>query len=312
MNQVFSDRNQMPQSSQEQQPQMVQRSLRQQTSQMMESVQGQNGPGQNFQGQPGRNVQGQSFKGQSGQNIPGRNFQGQSGQNIPGQNFQRQPGQNIPGQNFQGQSGQNIPGQNLQGQSGQNVPGQNLQKQQGQQVTSYGQNQQSQNQRPVETQRNQSQQNFQTTAGNAVQKNGAGFWIRLAAYVIDSMIIGVVLMMINVPVWFMELSMGDHAIFTNILFEFNAFDILNYLLVTGYFIGMTYSTERTVGKMLMKIRVKSEVSEKMTFGQVVFRETVGKYLSGIFYIGYIMIGISDKKKGLHDQLADTKVVYEIN
>lgn len=169
-----------------------------------------------------------------------------------------------------------------------------------------------QNQMPPQTQTPENGENFKNMSAKPQERNGAGFWIRLAAYVIDSIILGAGLLVVNVPLWFMELSMGDHAIFNNILFEYNIFDIIKYLLVCAYFIGMTYTTERTVGKMLMKIRVKSEVSEKMTFGQVVFRETVGKYLSGLFYVGYIMIGISDKKKGLHDQLADTKVVYEVN
>lgn len=48
----------------------------------------------------------------------------------------------------------------------------------------------------------------------------------------------------------------------------------------------------------------------MTFFEVTFRETVGRFLSAlILSIGYIMIAIDKKKRGLHDILSDTNVVY---
>lgn len=144
-----------------------------------------------------------------------------------------------------------------------------------------------------------------------IEKEPAGFWIRLAAYVIDMILTRVILAMISTPIWLLKLMIGeDHVIFHNILFSYNIFDILNYLLIAAYFVIMTYTTGRTVGKMLMKIRVQSANSRELTFSQVAFREVIGKYLSGILYIGYIMAGISTKKSALHDCLADTKVVYD--
>ena len=63
--------------------------------------------------------------------------------------------------------------------------------------------------------------------------------------------------------------------------------------------------------MLMKIRVVSIKSHELTFGQIFFREVIGKYLSGILYLGYILVGIDSEKRGIHDMLADTRVVYDI-
>ena len=47
----------------------------------------------------------------------------------------------------------------------------------------------------------------------------------------------------------------------------------------------------------------------MTFINVLYRETIGKYLSAIAFIGYFMIAIDDEKRGLHDRLCDTRVIY---
>lgn len=143
------------------------------------------------------------------------------------------------------------------------------------------------------------------------EKSPAGFWIRLAAYLIDSMLTTLIIVMINVPIWILKLGMGDSFIFHNLLFHFDIFDILNYLIVTGYFIVMTYTTGRTVGKMLMKIRVQSIDGKELTLWQVTFREMIGKYLSHVFYIGYLMVGLAENKRGLHDCLADTQVIYEV-
>lgn len=143
------------------------------------------------------------------------------------------------------------------------------------------------------------------------EKEPAGFWIRLAAYVIDMILIYSILAVVSTPVWLLKLMIGgEHMIFHNVLFSYNIFDILKYVLIAAYFVLMTYTTGRTVGKMLMKIRVQSTSSRELTFQQVAFREVIGKYLSGILYAGYIMAGISGKKSALHDYLADTKVVYD--
>ena len=43
---------------------------------------------------------------------------------------------------------------------------------------------------------------------------------------------------------------------------------------------------------------------------VVYRETIGKFLSGVIMnIGYIIAGIDSEKRALHDILCDTRVIY---
>lgn len=151
------------------------------------------------------------------------------------------------------------------------------------------------------------------TANNSEQEKvqPAGFFIRLAAYLVDYLIAGGIIAMIKVPLWFVKLLVPDSIVFKNILFGYDIFDIANFCLLSAYFIIMTYTCGRTVGKMLLKIKVVPVNSKELTFGQVFFREVIGKYLSSLLYIGYILVGIDNEKRGIHDMVADTRVVYDM-
>lgn len=138
----------------------------------------------------------------------------------------------------------------------------------------------------------------------------AGFFVRLAAYLIDWIIVGAALLVIRIPVWFLSLGGANSFILKDFIFEYSVYDIVLYLLKITYFVLLTYFTGSTLGKKLLQIRVVSVENRKPTFFEIVFRESVGKFLSAlIIYIGYFMIGADGKKRGLHDILSDTCVVY---
>lgn len=138
-----------------------------------------------------------------------------------------------------------------------------------------------------------------------------GFFSRLAAFLIDNIVISCLLFFIKFAVWIVKLSVGaDAIIFKPLLFEYDFFAILYYLITVSYFIIATYFCGTTVGKHLMKLKVVDINGEKMTFISVVIRETVGRYLSAlIVYVGYFMIGLDTRKQALHDKISDTCVIY---
>lgn len=138
----------------------------------------------------------------------------------------------------------------------------------------------------------------------------AGFFVRLAAFLLDSILVTVVLFIFKFIVWIMKLSMGDMIFFKPILFQYNAFDILFYILTTGYFVLTTYFCGATMGKSLMKLKVVDADGQKLNFMSVLIRETVGRYLSTVIIcVGYFMAGFDNRKQGLHDKIADTLVIY---
>lgn len=138
----------------------------------------------------------------------------------------------------------------------------------------------------------------------------AGFVVRLVAFIIDSIIIGLGALIIRVPLGIISLFVTDAFWNQAILFNFTGLNILLYLLSVLYFVFLTYSTGSTLGKKVMNIRVVSVTEEELSLWQVMYRETVGRYLSTVItFLGYLLILIDKKKQALHDKLADTQVIY---
>lgn len=98
----------------------------------------------------------------------------------------------------------------------------------------------------------------------------------------------------------------------NVLFHYSLKDIVLYIFKVMYFALLTWCTGTTIGKRLMNLRVvPADRNEKLSFVDVLYRETVGRFLCGIsIWIGYIIVGIDKEKRGFHDMLCDTRVVYE--
>lgn len=138
----------------------------------------------------------------------------------------------------------------------------------------------------------------------------AGFWVRLAAYAIDSVIVFFVLLIVRLfSSGLMSLAAGT-PLGGNVLFSYTLKDIILYVFEALYFILFTYYTQTTPGKRLMNLYVTSEDGSRLSLTDVVYRETVGRFLCGATIgIGYIMAGVDKEKRGLHDMLCDSRVVY---
>ena len=151
------------------------------------------------------------------------------------------------------------------------------------------------------------------TVENYVNENYefAGFWVRLAAYSIDMAIVTVGLLIVRLLFIGINSLIAGTFLEGEILFHYTLKDIVLYLLQVVYFVLFTYHTGTTLGKKAMNLRVIcKESEEKLSLLTVIYRETIGRFLSGlILCIGYLIIGIDKEKRGLHDILCDTRVIY---
>ena len=84
-----------------------------------------------------------------------------------------------------------------------------------------------------------------------------------------------------------------------------------YVFHVLYFILCTYLTGTTLGKRAMNLRVVSaDWGQRLSLLDVVYRETVGRFLCSLSIgIGYIIVGFDGEKRGIHDMLCDTRVIY---
>lgn len=129
----------------------------------------------------------------------------------------------------------------------------------------------------------------------------SGFWIRMVAFMIDVCIIISLTSLINF-ITFGKLELGYKIPILN--------DTLLYILTYhAYFFVLTYLFSQTIGKMIFGIKVEKNNGSKLTLVDTFFREVVGRFLNyALKYVLYLIIPFTDKKKGIHDYIADSVVV----
>ncbi|MDF1508729.1 RDD family protein [Robertmurraya sp. DFI.2.37] len=132
----------------------------------------------------------------------------------------------------------------------------------------------------------------------------AGFWMRFWAYLIDLLVIGSINRILIYPVFrSLDLSLHDSSMFAPI-------SILTAITFYAYFVLMTKFLGQTLGKMIFGLKVVDLNGKKLSWGAILFREWIGRFISTTVWISYAVVAFLPKKQGLHDLFADTSVVHE--
>ena len=140
----------------------------------------------------------------------------------------------------------------------------------------------------------------------------AGFWIRFVAYLIDTIIIVVPMALTSVlslPAMLASAGGGDTApspLFFVLPFVGGG---LTFFLAIAYPVYFWSNSGSTPGKSLLGLKVTAMSGAcPIGTGQALMR-VVGYFINGFtFGIGFLLIAFSEDKRGLHDRLAETKVV----
>lgn len=139
----------------------------------------------------------------------------------------------------------------------------------------------------------------------------AGFSVRALAYIIDLFIVLIIQGIISLILLIINIFTNG-ILYEPLLFKYSASNIILYLASAVYFIFTTYSSGATLGKSLMKIKVVNIEDKPLNFIDILYRETIGRYLSSIFCVGYLMVACSKDNAALHDKLCKTRVIYTNN
>lgn len=133
----------------------------------------------------------------------------------------------------------------------------------------------------------------------------AGFWMRFWAYLVDVIVVASLNGILITPfVKWLDIPAAEPAFLP-------LQGVLTGLIYYAYFILMTKFLSQTLGKMLFGLIVRRDDAERLTWGTVIFREGIGRFISKtILFVGYIIAGFTKKKKSLHDMFADTIVIHE--
>ncbi|MFL6231386.1 MAG: RDD family protein [Pyrinomonadaceae bacterium] len=137
----------------------------------------------------------------------------------------------------------------------------------------------------------------------------AGFWLRLGASLIDSVLASALLC----PVSFVlgaagalaDRGRGGAATAGAQLLAYVISIVVNWL----YFALCESSAwQGTLGKKLLGIRVTDDYGRRIGFGRATGRH-FAKFVSSIIcLIGFIMVAFTEKQQGLHDMMAGTLVL----
>ncbi len=145
----------------------------------------------------------------------------------------------------------------------------------------------------------------------------AGFWRRLAALFIDSLLVGFVYYLVLI-VCVLALGVGGSLLMRNqdstegmaAMFGMLALVYLLYPVISAaYYAGFESSGKQaTLGKMAVGIKVTDIDGRRLTLGRALLR-WLSVFLNYItLYIGYLIAAFTERKQGLHDMVVGTLVV----
>jgi uncharacterized RDD family membrane protein YckC len=143
----------------------------------------------------------------------------------------------------------------------------------------------------------------------------AGFWLRLAAYVLDSLLLGLTA---GVAVFMPLMSRGAISadnpweVYTGTTPQFFALRLLILMIQWVYFALLESSPwQASLGKRMLGLKVTDLEGRRISFGRASARYFCTLLSGFILMAGFIMIAFTQKKQALHDILTGCLVIKSV-
>ncbi len=158
-------------------------------------------------------------------------------------------------------------------------------------------------------------------ASAAVAARPCGFWARLAAHIIDALLVGAVFQLVwsqlplshDWPLPAVPTAISDETV-KRLLQECqiwaNHAMMVYYPIYFVYDVLMTGRFGATLGKMAIGARIVLLDGSPIGYGRAAVRWVASRISDLFCFAGYILIGLRRDKRALHDLLAGTRVVYK--
>jgi uncharacterized RDD family membrane protein YckC len=137
----------------------------------------------------------------------------------------------------------------------------------------------------------------------------AGFWLRVAAFLIDGMILTAGYFILMFAVAFSLLAQGPEPQMAESLgFIFGLW--LVSVIVPWLYVALMESSSKqaTLGKMACGIKVTDLAGNRISFGRATGRHFAEAIIGFTFLVGYVMAAFTQRRQALHDMIASTVVV----
>ena len=139
----------------------------------------------------------------------------------------------------------------------------------------------------------------------------AGFWIRLAAWIVDIVCLFlatiVLAVLVLATIWFGGRLGGE---INDQVMALAGYSGAAIVMASGflYFTLFVGSAGRTPGKTLFGLKIVGVNDQEMTYGRACLRSLCWILSLVLFSVGFLMIAFTRQKRGLHDILAGTRVI----
>lgn len=129
----------------------------------------------------------------------------------------------------------------------------------------------------------------------------AGLGLRLRATLLDG-----ILILVSVSFFSLFLFIASYVL-PIITFDIGAIVFLSLCFLYNPLMESS-KWQGSLGKQVFNLKVVDKEENPLSFGHALIR-LLAKIISfALFFAGFIMIGLSDQKEGLHDMLAKTAVI----
>ncbi len=141
----------------------------------------------------------------------------------------------------------------------------------------------------------------QPPAPHAPTANYGGFWIRVVAYIIDGILLGIVGAIVNIA---FRVNPNDPQ-----SSGYAVASLINFVIGIGYFVGFWTYWSASPGQRILRLRiVDANTMQPITVGKAVLRY-IGLVISFLVcFVGVIWVAFDARKQGWMDKIAGTLVL----
>ncbi|GAA0464018.1 RDD family protein [Alkalibacillus silvisoli] len=140
-----------------------------------------------------------------------------------------------------------------------------------------------------------------------VENRPAGFWIRFLAFFIDGILMSAFAYLVAVVIRDHK-HLESFKIIGSERYYTTAGMIADNIYIILFIIIFTATLKGSLGKLICRIQVVNQDHSTISL-----LKSIGRYFAHIVsiftIIGVVMVGLNKRKKGLHDLLCQTVVVY---
>ena len=137
-----------------------------------------------------------------------------------------------------------------------------------------------------------------------------GFWIRVGAYLIDLVVLIIPVLLVSFLFGFISIEADETGQVRNV----GIMASIPSLVIFWIYFSVLHSSEwqASVGKKALGLKVSDKYGNRISFGRATVRYFATILSGWIFLIGYMMVGWTKNKQGLHDMIVETYVVRSEN